>query len=104
MLALFILVYGLSCGAPIALMPTILADSVGLRRYGSLSGLLVTMGVIGSAAGPIAAGAVFDRIGSYMGIFEFFTLALLIAAFLPIGCVSFRDREAAMAAVPQVAS
>ena len=104
MLALFILVYGLSCGAPIALMPTILADSVGLRRYGSLSGLLVTLGVLGSAAGPIVAGAVFDRIGSYMGVFEFFTLALLIAAFLPIGCVSFRNREAAMAAVAQIAS
>ena len=99
MLTLFVLVYGLSCGAPIALMPTILADSVGLRRYGSLSGLLVTLGVIGSAAGPIVAGVVFDRIGSYMGIFEFFTIALLVAGFLPIGCVSFRHREAAMAAV-----
>lgn len=104
MLTLFVLVYGLSCGAPIALMPTILADSVGLRRYGSLSGLLVTLGVIGSAAGPIVAGVVFDRIGSYMGIFEFFTIALLIAGFLPIGCVSFRDREAAVAAVAQAAS
>ena len=104
MLTLFVLVYGLSCGAPIALMPTILADSVGLRRYGSLSGLLITLGVLGSAAGPIVAGVVFDRIGSYMGIFEFFTIALLVAGFLPIGCVSLREREAAMAAVPQAAS
>ena len=46
MLALFTLVYGLSVGAPIGLMPAILADSVGLRRFGSLSGLLVTLGVI----------------------------------------------------------
>lgn len=104
MLTLFVVVYGLSCGAPIALMPTILADSVGLRRYGSLSGLLVTLGVIGSAAGPIAAGVVFDRIGSYMGIFEFFTVALLVASALPFGCVSFRDRRPAMAPVAQVAS
>ena len=104
MLMLFILVYGLSCGAPIALMPTILADSVGLRRYGSLSGLLVTLGVLGSAAGPITAGIVFDHIGSYTGIFEFFTIALLIAAALPIGCVSFRNRETTVGTIARVAS
>jgi MFS family permease len=104
MVALFVLVYGLSCGAPIGLMPTILADSVGLRRFGTLIGLLVTLGVIGSAAGPILAGAVFDRSGSYVGIFELFTAALLLAAFLPIGCVSFREHEVATVPVPQTAS
>jgi MFS family permease len=95
MLAGFTLVYGLSVGAPIALMPTILADSVGLRRYGSLSGMLVTLGVIGSASGPILAGAVFDRTSSYMVIFELFALGLLIAGFLPFACVPFREHDAA---------
>jgi len=104
MVALFVLVYGLSCGAPIGLMPTILADSVGLRRFGTLIGLLVTLGVIGSAAGPILAGAVFDRSGSYVGVFELFTAALLLAAFLPIGCVSFREHEMAAVPMPQPAS
>lgn len=104
MVALFVLVYGLSCGAPIGLMPTILADAVGLRRFGTLIGLLVTLGVIGSAAGPIAAGVVFDHSGSYIGIFELFTVALLVAAFLPIGCVSYREHEVAAAPVPQPAS
>jgi MFS family permease len=104
MLALFVLVYGLSCGAPIGLMPTILADAVGLRRFGTLIGLQVTLGVIGSAAGPIVAGVVFDHTGSYIGIFYLFTVALLIAGFLPAGCVLFREREAAPAPVAQAAS
>ena len=104
MLALFVLVYGLSCGAPIGLMPTILADAVGLRRFGTLIGLLVTLGVIGSAAGPIVAGIVFDRTGSYVGFFYLLTVALLIAGFLPAGCILFREREAAAAPVPQAAS
>jgi MFS family permease len=104
MLALFALVYGLSVGAPIGLMPAILADSVGLRRFGSLSGLLVTLGVIGSAAGPIAAGAVFDRTASYIGIFTLFAVALLIAGFLPLACVSHRERAAAAVPVAQAAS
>ena len=104
MVALFVLVYGLSCGAPIGLMPTILADSVGLRRFGTLIGLLVTLGVIGSAAGPIVAGVVFDHSGSYIGIFELFTVVLLLAGFLPIGCVSYREHEVAAAPVPQPAS
>ncbi len=104
MLGLFTLVYGLSVGAPIGLMPAILADSVGLRRFGSLSGLLVTLGVIGSAAGPIVAGAVFDRIGSYIGIFALFAVSLLIAGFLPIACVSYQERAAAAGPVAQAAS
>jgi MFS family permease len=104
MLALFTLVYGLSVGAPIGLMPAILADSVGLRRFGSLSGLLVTLGVIGSAAGPILAGAIFDRTASYIGVFVFFAVALLIAGFLPIACVSHHERAAAPSQIPQPAS
>ncbi len=104
MLVLFTLVYGLSVGAPIGLMPAILADAVGLRRFGSLSGLLVTLGVIGSAAGPIAAGAVFDRTASYAGIFELFAVALLIASFLPMGCVSYRERAVGASPAPQPVS
>jgi MFS family permease len=104
MLTLFVIVYGLFVGAPVALMPTILADAVGLRRYGSLSGLLVTMGVIASASGPIIAGAVFDRTGSYIGIFTLFVVALAIAAFLPLGCVSYRERAAAPDPIPQPVS
>jgi MFS family permease len=104
MLALFVLVYGLFVGAPVALMPTILADSVGLRRYGSLSGLLVTMGVIASASGPIIAGAVFDHTGSYTGIFSLFVITLLIAGFLPLGCVSYRSRVPAGNPIPQPVS
>lgn len=104
MLTLFVLVYGLSVGAPVALMPTILADAVGLRRFGSLSGLLVTLGVIGSAAGPIVAGAVFDRTGSYIGIFGLFAVTLLIAGFLPMACVSFRQPEIGATPIAQTAS
>jgi len=103
MVALFVLVCGLSVGAPIALMPMLLAYCVGLRRFGSLSGLLVTMGVIGSAVGPIVAGSVFDHTGSYVLIFELLTAFLLISAFFPIGCISYQDRDAA-AALPQAAS
>ncbi len=101
MLTGFVLVYGLCVGAPIALMPTILADSVGLRRFGSLSGLLVTLGVIGSAAGPIVAGAVFDRTASYVGVFGCFGAGLLVAGFLPLGCVPYRQRATAAAPVVQ---
>jgi MFS family permease len=101
MLPLFVLVYGLSSGAPVALMPTILADAVGLRRYGSLMGMLVTLGVIGSASGPILAGAVFDRTASYTRVFEFFIVTLLLAGLLPMACVPFRQRASAAAPVAQ---
>ncbi len=65
-LALFVGLYGFTFGAPVPLIPMLLADAVGLKRFGSLTGLLSIPSVVGSAAGPIVAGAIFDHTGSYL--------------------------------------
>jgi MFS family permease len=46
----FVVLYGLTFGAPVPLVPMLLADAVGLKRFGSLAGLLSIPSVIGSAA------------------------------------------------------
>jgi MFS family permease len=42
-------------------------ESLGVKRLGSLLGLQALFGTIGVAAGPIIAGRIFDRSGSYTG-------------------------------------
>jgi MFS family permease len=88
-LALFVLVYGFTFGAPVPLIPMLLVDAVGLKRFGSLMGLLSLPAVIGSASGPIIAGAIFDRTGSYIWAIELFVVLLAAVAILPLLCVPF---------------
>jgi MFS family permease len=64
-------------------------DAVGLKRFGSLMGLLSLPAVIGSASGPIIAGAIFDRTGSYIWAIELFVVLLAAVAILPLLCVPF---------------
>jgi MFS family permease len=90
-LALFVLVYGFSFGAPVPLIPMLLVDAVGLKRFGSLMGLLSLPAVIGSASGPIIAGAIFDHTGSYLWAIELFIVLLAAVAILPLLCVPFRS-------------
>jgi MFS family permease len=89
-LALFVGLYGFTFGAPVPLVPMLLADAVGLRRFGSLTGLLSIPSVIGSAAGPIVAGAIFDHTGSYLLAIKLFIAILALAAMLPLLCVPFK--------------
>jgi MFS family permease len=89
-LGLFIVLYGFTFGAPVPLIPMLLADAVGLKRFGSLMGLLSIPAVVGSASGPIIAGAIFDRTGSYVWAIELFIALLAAVAVLPLLCVPFR--------------
>ncbi len=89
-LGLFVVVYGFTFGAPVPLIPMLLADAVGLKRFGSLMGLLSIPAVIGSASGPIVAGLIFDRTGSYTWSLELFTVMLAAAAVLPLLCIPFK--------------
>jgi len=84
--AVFVVVYGLTIGAPLTLVPLVMADSLGLRRFGSLAGLAGLFNILGAAAGPVVGGRIFDLTGSYTTAFEVFALALLLGAAVTLGC------------------
>ena len=90
----FVVVYGLTVGAPLTLGPMLVAESLGLRRFGSLSGLAGIFNVAGAASGPLVAGRLFDASGSYAGGFALFVLALLVAAAATFGCVPLAEDSA----------
>ncbi|HZY59673.1 MAG TPA: MFS transporter [Candidatus Binataceae bacterium] len=86
-LAVFIVIYGIAHQGPVFGVPLTVAESLGLRRFGSLSGLIGFVSTLAGSLGPVAAGRLFDATGSYRAPFTMFLVSLIIATILPLGCV-----------------
>lgn len=80
-------VYGFTHGALFVVVSPTVAHYFGMRAHGEIFGAVLFFGTIGSALGPIAAGAVFDLTGSYVPAFTtlalFAAVALILARALP---------------------
>src|SRR5215469_12333435 len=85
-LAVFAVVFGVAAAAPLVLLPLLVAESLGRRRYGVLGALTGIAGTIGATAGPVVAGRIFDLTGSYTGAFELFILLDIIGAVAAFAC------------------
>ena len=59
------LLFGFSYGAVSTLFPAVVADYFGREQAGSIAGLLFSMAGSMAACGPLAAGWIYDRSGSY---------------------------------------
>jgi MFS family permease len=64
-LVFFALWFGLSYGGIVSLLPAICMDLFGARAVAGIIGTLYSGAALGNLAGPVLAGAVFDRTGSY---------------------------------------
>ena len=65
MLYLFAAVYGLGHGGFFALISPLIAQFFGTRSHGAIFGIVIAVGAIGGAIGPLLAGYMFDVTGSY---------------------------------------
>lgn len=54
----FVIVYGLTFAAPFVLLPLVMAESLGLKRFGTLGGLAGMAETTGAALGPLIAGRI----------------------------------------------
>ena len=86
-LVAFIVIYGIAHQGPAFMVPLTIAESLGLRRFGSLSGLIGLITTLAGSLGPIAAGRLFDATGSYTAPMTLFVIALALSSILPLGCV-----------------
>lgn len=86
-LAAFIVIYGIAHQGPVFGVPLTIAESLGLKRFGSIYGVVGFVSTISGALGPLAAGRLFDATGSYIAPFTLFLVSLITAAILPFGCV-----------------
>lgn len=94
-MAVFIVVYGIGVGAPVALTPMLGAEVFGLKRYGTLWGMIGTFTMLAQAIGPIGAGRIFDLYASYRPAFAICFVLLALAALAPLACVSALPERAA---------
>ena len=74
-------IYGFSHGALFVVVSPTVAEFFGMRAHGAIFGVVIFAGTIGATVGPILAGLLYDRSGSYF--YAFLTLlAMAAAAFL----------------------
>src|SRR5262249_58040181 len=93
-LAPFVLFYGLSLGAPLVLIPLLQAESLGLKRFGSIAGITGFVQTIGATLGPSVAGRIFDVTHSYSFAFEIFGIMCAIGAVATTMCLTLDDEQA----------
>jgi len=107
MLALFVLIFGLIVAGTIVLTPLVVAESLGVKRYGSLMGLVGFPFTLGLACGPLAAGAIYDLSASYARAFELCAALSVVGVVVSLTCVPAeweRIPTAAGAAAPGAAA
>jgi MFS family permease len=84
-LVLFVICFGLTSGATSSVIPVATVETMGLRRFGSISGLIGLSATFGLSGGTELVGRIYDMTSSYSIAFELgaaCTLAAALAAFL----------------------
>jgi MFS family permease len=92
----FVPIYGITFAAPLTLLPLVVAESLGIKRYGALSGLTGLAQTFGAMVGPIVAGRVFDVTKSYAAAFDLFIVFLIIGVIAAWSCRPYAAEKARM--------
>ena len=98
LLALYLLVLGVSVASPVALVPLVLAEAVGMRRFGTIFGWVQGFGTLGLFGGPLIAGRLYDLTHSYTASFELAALIAVVGAAASFLCVAPRPADVALTA------
>jgi cyanate permease len=96
LLAAFLVAHGVAVAAENVVVPLVVAECFGVRHLARLYGALMLTLFPGGVLGPLFAGAVFDRTGSYAPAFATFALlnALALAALFALRCETAADVSA----------
>ena len=82
MVWIFVMVFGFSMGGQLALQPLLVAYFFGLRAFGTIYGIVLMAGAVGTASGPVLAAMIYDAAGSYQYAFMSCFAAALLASVL----------------------
>jgi MFS family permease len=87
--------------SPVSLIPLLLADSVGIRRFATLQGLQGFILFVAVAAGPFVQGWLYDLSGSYVTSFHILAVVAVLGALLTLTCKRYQgDQGAVLTAHP----
>ncbi len=94
----FVPLFGMSIAAPLMLLPLLTAESLGIKRYGVLSGLAGLAQTFGAMIGPIVAGRIFDITTSYVLAFEVCIAGMIVGALVAYACRSYSTERSHLSA------
>ncbi|MFC1952826.1 MFS transporter [Chloroflexota bacterium] len=77
LILLFLITYAPGYGGPIPLRPALQADYFGTKNFGTILGLIATVGMFGGLISPVFTGWVYDITGNYYLVWRLFALLLL---------------------------
>jgi MFS family permease len=86
----FAVLYGFGVGAPLTVNPLLVGESLGVRNFGALYGILNLISIVGAAIGPVAMGVASDVQKSYLSILYLFVILMAV-----VGVVALFIRPAA---------
>ncbi len=94
----FVFAFGLTAGCTSSLTPVVAVEALGLRRFGTLWGLIGLGSTIGLGGGPLLVGWVFDATNSYAMAFELCAAMIFAAAIAILPVAPAQGVEAVPAA------
>ncbi|HJU10879.1 MAG TPA: MFS transporter [Candidatus Binataceae bacterium] len=86
----YLLVVGISIATPTSLVPLVLTEVAGLRRFGTIYGWIQVFGTLGLFGGPLIAGQLYDFTHNYAASFEFGAMLAIVGAAASFLCAAPR--------------
>jgi MFS family permease len=96
LLLTFVPIYGMSIAAPLMLLPLVTAESLGIKRYGSLAGFAGLAQTFGAMVGPIVTGHIFDVTRSYTTAFDLCIAVMIMGALISYCCRPYSSERGRM--------
>jgi MFS family permease len=93
MLILHLCFAGLACGSPMALLAMVQLESLGIKRFGTISGLLSVAYTAGFSTGPLFAGRIFDASLSYRPALSLFAVLIFACSAAISACVPLEENQ-----------
>jgi len=87
----YMLVTGLAAASPAALVPMVAAETLGLKRFGTLYGWIQVFVTLGTFLGPLIAGRLYDLTHTYTESFEVLAVIVVGGAVASFMCVAPRS-------------
>jgi hypothetical protein len=81
------------CAFAIILLPMLIAESLVLKRFGSIAGVRGVCQTIGAAIGPIGAGLFYDLTGVQLHALDLFVFACILGALATLACLSLESGQ-----------
>jgi MFS family permease len=94
----FIIIFGLTLGAPLVLVPMLVVESLGLKRFGSIGGIAGIFNTLGAFVGPVGAGKIYDLLGSYNTAFEAMIVMCVLGAIVTYATLSLESEQSRVSA------